>query len=130
MIETELLSSHRVAHGLLARRTDPAALAGILDEPNQPGRRPSLVGHERAARSIDYAFNVALPGYNLFVMGPSGIGKSRFVREAIVQRSKPAKPRDWVYLHNFAAPDKPIACTSKRATATGCERPCRRWWPN
>lgn len=91
----------------LARRTDPASLESAA--PADGTEDASLVGHDRAARAISYALGVNLPGYNLFVMGPLGIGKSRFVRAAIDQRGKQATGRDWVYVHNFEVPDNPVA---------------------
>lgn len=94
----------------LAPRTPPERVAAALEiTPVEAGGPALLVGHERAARAIDYALGVALPGYNLFVMGPQGIGKSRFVREAISRRAKAASRRDWIYLNNFAHPDRPLA---------------------
>lgn len=91
----------------LARRTDPASLTAIA--PADGSEDASLVGHDRAAKAISYALGVNLPGYNLFVMGPLGIGKARFVRAAIEQRDKQATGRDWVYVHNFETPDNPVA---------------------
>jgi len=110
----------------LSRRTDPASLT--LDHPadsppaiaeseadsllsSQPKTR--LVGHERAARAIDYGLRVERPGYNLFVMGPLGIGKTRFLREAILRQNKQLVPFDQVYLNNFESPDKPVAAQVK-----------------
>ncbi|MGB7304098.1 MAG: AAA family ATPase [Burkholderiaceae bacterium] len=98
---------NRIEPQLLARRTDPASLTIPAD--CTAGELASLVGHGRAAKAISYALGVNLPGYNLFVMGPLGIGKSRFVRAAIAQRGKQSTGRDWVYVHNFESPDNPVA---------------------
>lgn len=108
--------------GQLARRTDPGSidLDFAADRPAPDPSNPSsgngagralLVGHERAARAIDYALNVERPGYNLFVMGPVGIGKTRFLLEALQRRNRRIKPVDQIYLNNFADPDKPLAAT-------------------
>ena len=45
-------------------------------------------------------------GYNLFVLGPSGLGKHTLVRGflAAEARSAPA-PSDWCYVHNFEQAD-------------------------
>ena len=79
------------------------------------GTEPSsvLVGHGRAARAIDYALNIDRPGYNLFVMGPQGIGKTRFLREALTRRQRQITSVDQLYLNRFSDPDKPLAVTVK-----------------
>ncbi len=103
--------------GQLARRTDPGSLELDLavDRPpvgaDQELRPAHLVGHERAARAIDFALNVGRPGYNLFVMGPMGIGKTRFLREAVSRRNRRVKPVDQIYLNNFSDDGKPVAAT-------------------
>lgn len=102
----------------LSRRTDPASLSLDLPADSPPAQadspaRTRLVGHERAARAIDYGLRVDRPGYNLFVMGPLGIGKTRFLREAIRRQNKQLAPVDLVYLNNFESPDKPVAAQVK-----------------
>ena len=102
----------------LTRRTDPARLTLDLPADRPPleagaNSRIRLVGHERAARAIDYALRVKHPGYNLFVMGPLGIGKTRFLREALARQNKQVVPVDHLYLNNFESPDKPIAAQLK-----------------
>ena len=49
-------------------------------------------------------------GYNLYAMGPEGIGRHTIVRRYLEQRApQRATPADWCYVFNFAAPDKPRA---------------------
>ncbi|MEZ5661806.1 MAG: ATP-binding protein [Burkholderiaceae bacterium] len=108
--EVQLLTdSLRVAPERLAPRTSPELAAGVIAAMPVASGTPFLIGHERAARAIDYALAVDLPGYNLFVMGPKGIGKSLFVREAIQRQARKAPTHDWVYLNNFASADHPQA---------------------
>ncbi|MEZ5728498.1 MAG: Lon-like protease helical domain-containing protein [Burkholderiaceae bacterium] len=48
-------------------------------------------------------------GYHLFVMGPRGIGKTRFVREAIHRHGARSERGDWVYVNHFERPERPLA---------------------
>jgi lon-related putative ATP-dependent protease len=50
------------------------------------------------------------PGYNLYAMGPEGIGKMTLVRGVLAGRaaSEPVPP-DWCYVHEFADPRRPRA---------------------
>ncbi len=102
----------------LAHRADPDSLPGPEaneSTANTPGAAdaaasgPVLVGHDRARRAIDLALAIDADGYNLFVTGPTGSGRIRFVESAIRQRGKRSDPLDWVYVNNFATPARPLA---------------------
>ncbi len=51
-----------------------------------------------------------MAGYNIFVTGPVGVGKRTAVEAGLRRhgRDRPP-PGDWVYLHNFSDPRRPIA---------------------
>lgn len=68
-----------------------------------------IFGQQRAAHAIAFGIGMASQGYNLFVMGPAGSGKHEFVRRYIADRAELPKPGDWVYVHNFDNPYKPVA---------------------
>ena len=68
------------------------------------------VGQQRAGEAIAFGLAAQTPGYNIFVSGPVGTGK-RTALEASLHahaRLRPT-PGDWVYVHNFREPRKPIA---------------------
>lgn len=68
------------------------------------------VGQQRANDAIAFGLAAQTPGYNIFVTGPTGTGK-RTALEAHLHahaRHRPT-PGDWVYVHNFRDPRKPIA---------------------
>ena len=94
----------------LLTRCDPAAIpfedTAHADAVAAAG---PLVGHDRAMRAIAFGLDVEQDGYNVYVMGSAGIGKLRFVREAIATRGKRAEPRDWVYVNQFKRPERPLA---------------------
>ncbi len=68
------------------------------------------VGQERALQAILFGIGIQNQGYNLYVMGPSGLGKLSFVTKILDSYApKSQTPSDWCYIHNFDAPDKPTA---------------------
>jgi predicted ATP-dependent protease len=91
----------------LSRRCDPADIpfATTADWSEAAPR----VGHARAVGAIEHALGVELPGYNLYVAGDGGVGKTRFVRDAILMRGKQSGHSDWVYLNRFGEPERPLA---------------------
>ena len=75
-----------------------------------------FIGQDRALAAIRFGLEVDKPGYNLFVTGLTGTGKTSAIKahlEGIIEdmerqeRSKP--PSDWCYAYNFDDPDRPFA---------------------
>ncbi len=69
-----------------------------------------MVGQDRAVRSLDLGLTVAQPGYNIYIAGPVGTGRTTYARQKIqsAAASRPVPP-DWCYLYSFEQPDQPIA---------------------
>ena len=69
-----------------------------------------LVGQTRALEAIQFGTKVERAGFNLFVIGPNGARMQDAVKAVLIEgaRRKPI-PSDWVYVNNFADPDRPIA---------------------
>jgi lon-related putative ATP-dependent protease len=87
---------------------DPAAFdfASTADIPELEGS----IGQERALKSIDFGLSIADNGFNLFLAGETGTGRSSTIRNLLKKRAKAEPvPHDWCYVNNFDAPDNPIA---------------------
>jgi lon-related putative ATP-dependent protease len=90
----------------LRRVVDPAELGAQSTEDLEPVEQ--LIGQERAVEAVRFGMQMRHQGYNLFVLGPSGIGKHTLVRGFLAAEAKDAKtPADWCYVHNFEQPDRP-----------------------
>ena len=69
-----------------------------------------IVGQERALDSIDFGLNLASTGFNIYVLGESGTGKTSAIRSFISKKAEGEKvPHDWCYVYNFRDPTEPIA---------------------
>ncbi len=92
----------------LRRTLDPATLPFATTAEVEP--LEGMMSQPRAGEALELALAIDAPGYNLFATGPAGTGK-RSVMEAELRRRASARPapRDWVYLHDFAAPTRPAA---------------------
>jgi len=92
----------------LYRRCDPAALLFQTTADVEDLRE--VIGQSRALEAIQFGVGVRREGYNLYVMGPPGVGKHAIVRRVLEQRAAGAPgPADWVYVNNFAQPHQPLA---------------------
>lgn len=69
-----------------------------------------IIGQDRALQALHFGISIQQAGYNLFVLGPTGLGKHTVVREYLEAQSKNRQsPADWVYVNNFEKPSQPIA---------------------
>ncbi|MDX5402695.1 MAG: AAA family ATPase, partial [Rhodobacterales bacterium] len=68
------------------------------------------VGQDIAVEAIRLSAEMRHPRFNLFVYGPEGSGRHSTVLRILqdVAAARPG-PNDWVYVNNFADPDKPLA---------------------
>ena len=74
-------------------------------------RKPEpLIGQQRAFEAMEFGLRVDERGYNIFVVGQPGSGRTSYVLERLQELAVnlPA-PDDWLYLYNFARPGEPIA---------------------
>ena len=69
-----------------------------------------ILGQMRAMEAIRFGTGIRQDGYNLFVLGPAGMGKTSTVRQFLQKKAaKEQCPPDWCYVNNFAHPHKPRA---------------------
>ncbi len=68
------------------------------------------IGQEHGIKALEFGLNVDINGYNLYVEGPYGVGKTAYVKNYLSVISKKKKvPSDWCYLYNFDNPNEPVA---------------------
>ncbi len=76
-----------------------------------------FIGQERAIRAIEFGLGVNKPGFNIFVSGLTGTGKTSiikaFLKKATAAQTASATdlttPEDWCYVYNFTDADRPVA---------------------
>lgn len=92
----------------LYRRTDPeqfnfettADLVELTD----------AIGQPRAIEAVRFGIGIDQMGYNIFAMGPSGVGKRELLQKSFAERAAAQPPPpDWCYVYNFAHPHRPTA---------------------
>lgn len=79
-----------------------------------------VLGQTRAVDAIRFGVGIGRDGYNLFAMGPEGIGRHTVVRHHLEQDAlKRETPSDWCYVFNFKAPHRPRALELPAGRASG-----------
>ncbi len=80
----------------------PFQTTAELSDPDGP------LGQERAAEALAFGTAVRGPGYNVYVLGPPGVGKHELVKRVLEKRAAAEPPaHDWCYLNDFSASEKP-----------------------
>ena len=70
----------------------------------------AIYGQDRGIKALEFGLNVDSKGYNLYIEGPSGVGKTMYAKKYITKlASKKKVPDDWCYIYNFDDPNEPIA---------------------
>ena len=68
------------------------------------------IGQERGIKALEFGLQVDVKGYNLYLEGPSGVGKTMYTKNYLNTISKKKKtPSDWCYVYNFDNPNEPVA---------------------
>ena len=68
------------------------------------------IGQDRGIKALEFGINVDVKGYNLYLEGPSGVGKTMYTKNYLDKiAKKKKKPQDWCYIYNFDNPNEPIA---------------------
>jgi predicted ATP-dependent protease len=68
----------------------------------------AVIGQERAVEALRFALAMRRPGYNVYALGPEGIGRHTTVRRLLDARAATEPPpADWCYVENLAEPRRP-----------------------
>ncbi len=67
-----------------------------------------IIGQQRAISAIDFGMGMNHKGYNLFVLGSEGIGKTALIKKLLKKYYvNHKKTFDWCYVNNFEYPQHP-----------------------
>jgi predicted ATP-dependent protease len=79
-----------------------------------------FIGQDRAIRAIEFGLGVNKPGFNIFVTGLTGTGKTSIIKAFLKKLTSDspntdgAYPEDWCYVYNFSDPDRPEVLKIRR----------------
>ena len=68
------------------------------------------IGQKRALRSIEFGLGVDAAGFNLYISGETGTGRTTTIASILSKRAREEpQPSDWVYVNNFKNSDSAIS---------------------
>jgi ATP-dependent Lon protease len=104
----EMTRSKEVPVQLLRWTCNPDLLG--FDTTKECEKTDSIIGQSRAVKAITLGLEIESPGYNIYVSGMTGTGKTTTIKNMLNQLDlKKLIPDDICYVHNFKDPDTPRA---------------------
>ncbi|BAS29047.1 Lon protease family protein [Limnochorda pilosa] len=99
---------YRLEAGQVRRTCPPEVFSFATTEEVEP--LDQFIGQERAVRAMEFGLGLRKAGYNIFITGVVGSGRSTYAQKLARGRaSQEPTPSDWCYVHNFHQPDEPWA---------------------
>ena len=69
-----------------------------------------IYGQERGINALKFGLDIDIKGYNLYLEGPTGVGKTMYTKKYLSRKAAKCKtPNDWCYIYNFENPNEPVA---------------------
>lgn len=91
----------------LYRRCDPDGFDFDTTEQLKP--LDDYFGQERAVEALRLGLDIRHRGYNMFLLGSTGLGKHELLKDYLNARAKQrSTPSDWCYVNNFEQSHKPV----------------------
>jgi lon-related putative ATP-dependent protease len=93
-------STQELSPNALRRACDPASLS--FDTTDDLPDLQDVIGQPRALRALELGSEVPGPGFNIFVLGTPGSGRTTLSQEYLKRKAAAEPvPDDWVYVYNF-----------------------------
>jgi ATP-dependent Lon protease len=102
------IDSRKVPVERLRWKCDPALFSFKTTEEIEP--LEGILGQDRALTALKTGLEIESPGYNIFVSGLTGTGRTTTIKTTLEKFLKPGPaPDDILYVHNFKSPESPVA---------------------
>jgi hypothetical protein len=100
---------------MLYQRIDPKLLP--FDTTEECKSCEGIIGQERALKSIQTGLDIKSSGFNIFITGMLGTGRTTTIKKFLDKIEKTGiKPDDILYVNNFKSPDEPALITLPAGT--------------
>ena len=100
----------RLGVAQLRRVCDPASFP--FEDTSSTVPLEDIIGQDRAVKALEFGLDISSSGFNLFLAGQPGVGKTTILKRVLerVVKDRPV-PDDIAYVQNFDDPDSPCVLT-------------------
>ena len=92
----------------LRKKCDPSVFKFHDTSVLTPSRE--LIGQKRASEAAEFGLSIQLDGYNIYMAGQPGEGKTRYALDSAQRQARfMPVPDDWCYVYNFEDSNRPSA---------------------
>jgi len=92
----------------LRRECDPTLIRCKTTDELTP--LEGIIGQKRAVKALKFGLDIKERGFNIYVAGPPGTGRTTAVKDFLEEMAKTKLvPSDWCYVNNFNNPYEPKA---------------------
>ena len=100
------MEQYRLSPEELTWRCDPAQFEFETTEKLSCLEEP--IGQDRALTAIEFGLGIEADGFNIFILGEPGTGRSSTIKKLLGKRSQnEPPPDDWCYVHDFNDGSRP-----------------------
>ena len=100
------MEQYRLSPEELTWRCDPAQFEFETTEKLSCLEEP--IGQDRALTAIEFGLSIEADGFNIFILGEPGTGRSSTIKKLLGKRSQnEPPPDDWCYVHDFNDGSRP-----------------------
>ncbi len=86
-----------------------------------------VIGQERATKALDFGLSIQQRGYNIYVSGTSGSGRTSYVKRITEKKAASKDPsKDWVYVHNYKDTHTPMCLALETGTGKNFQKSVER----
>jgi lon-related putative ATP-dependent protease len=86
-----------------------------------------IIGQDRALQALKFGLHIQKPGFNIFVAGQAGTGKTTVIKSFLDDLAvKVPTPPEWCYVHNFKDPYYPKALRVPAGKGTELQKDMKR----
>lgn len=97
-----------LSHDQLSHNCDPDSLG--FETTAEVAKLSATLGQERAVSSLEFGLGMEIKGFNIYISGQSGTGRSTSALTHTTNKAKSEPtPDDWCYVYNFHDPYRPRA---------------------
>lgn len=121
-----MTSTYRLTRAQLTR-PDPAGVLAF-ESTQELAVLDGVIGQKRAVEAVTFGLEMDAAGYNIFVTGEEGTGKSTIIRSmAAAHAARKPTPDDVCLVHNFDDPFSPVPLLMPAGTGTRFRRKMLRF---